>query len=105
MAAATYPEPKEGIMSYADPVHAQHVATQDGGCRRCFPDMPEAIVPTPDNRGLLPVGSRLADGATIHRTTLTGYWCDDHAGQGAVFRSFDQVHGRPQPASPLVVLG
>ena len=65
-----------------------------------------STVPTAANRGLLPVGTRLPDGAVIADVSLTAYRIAEGVGArpDCVWRSFDQVHGRPAAASPLVVL-
>ena len=48
--------------------------------------------------GLLPAGTVTAHG-TIVRSTLTAYELADGS-----FVAFEKVHGKPAPATPLVVL-
>jgi hypothetical protein len=65
-----------------------------------------------EDRGMLAEGTVLPDRSVVVCTTLTGYKVDEPTpgAHGALhwspsFRTFDQVHGRPAPATPLVVFG
>lgn len=58
--------------------------------------------PTPDNWGLLPVGTVLADGGLVEAVSDTAYRV--LANGGSEWRSFLVVHGQPRPVMPLVVL-
>lgn len=68
--------------------------------------MPKSIIrhlPHTADRGLLPVGTRIVGMGTIDQVSLTAYhltWSG-----GSSWASFDDVHGRPAPVMPLVVLG
>lgn len=68
---------------------------------------PATITPTADNRGLIPAGSMLPDGGVVVAVSLTAYlvWRATPEVDGEAWESFDAVHGRPAPASPLVVFG
>lgn len=59
--------------------------------------------PPPTNRGLLPTGTVLPDGGLVEAVSLTAYRVLAVDG-GSWWRSFDEVHGRPAPVMPLVVL-
>lgn len=63
--------------------------------------------PTTQNRGLLPLGTYLPEhGGHIVSTSLTAYEVlTDPAGDVSRWISFDAVHGRPTPATPLLSLG
>lgn len=68
--------------------------------------MTKTATPTQANRGLLPVGTVLPSGARIIEVSLTAYKCSNVSrGRTAGWLSFDQVHGRPAPATPLLTLG
>lgn len=63
-------------------------------------------IPAPTNRGLIPAGTRLEDGAVVVRSSDTAYEVEYPGSPGVQrgWRSFDLVHGRPAPVMPLVVL-
>lgn len=69
--------------------------------------MTKTATPTQANRGLLPSGSTIDSGpyagARIIEVSLTAYRVA-HVGISA-WLSFDAVHGRPTPATPLLGLG
>lgn len=68
------------------------------------------VTPTPENRGLLPIGTVLGDvwPWTITDRSYTAYKVETISRDGhevSDWWSFDQVHGRPAPVMPLVMLG
>jgi hypothetical protein len=62
--------------------------------------------PTSANRGLLPIGTVLPSGARIVDVSLTAYKVSNVSrGRTVAWVSFDAVHGRPAPVTPLVTFG
>lgn len=69
----------------------------------------KTVDPKSVQRGCLPLGTKLEGFGTIVQTSLTAYlveWvepCQYGHQRSSAWLSFDQVHGRPAAASPLVV--